>query len=464
MVGPNRYTFDPFGRDVSLFNPAQPGLRPFDLMGRVNLPFPLQRYPLYAGASGYAAPSPVAVRVNGQSVADAAIGWCDLTEWTPPTAGGINVAVDPVLGRLVFATAPAASDSVEVGYTYAFSGDYGGGPYLPGVPRDEAALEARLGPPNLVGNFATANLAGAHNEVVEIGDSGIHAGDLSLSPDAHLLVVRAGEGQRPVVAGHVSVSGVAGASLTLRGLGIGDSLVVSGAGPLTVRLEHCTVRGGIEWTSAAVNGRLVVDHSLCGAIAAHGGVEVTVADSAVDAGSDTAPAVFGGAGAAAGSVSVARSTILGNVSARTIPRLENSIVTGPVVAAECQAGCLRYSFVPLAGSQTPRRFRCQPDLQIQTDVAAALTANPALPPAQRDVIVGSVEAALLPAFTSRRDGHPGYLQLADAAPDQIRLGAEEGDEMGVFFGLFSARRESNLAYRVNEFLPIGLEAGIIHAT
>jgi hypothetical protein len=406
----------------------------------------------------------VAIRVNGQSVADAAIGWCDLTTWTAPTAGGINVAVDPVLGRLVFAAAPAASDSVEVSYTSAFSGDYGGGPYRPEVPPDEAGLEARLGPPNLVAQFATANLAGAHNEVVEIGDSGIHAGDLSLSPDAHLLVVRAGEGQRPVVTGHMNVTGVAGASLTLRGLGIGGSLVVSGGGPLTVRLEHCTIRGGIEWTSAGVNGTLVVDHTLCAAIAAHAGVEVTVADSAVDAGSDTAPALSGGAGAAAGSVTVARSTILGTVSARTIPRLENSIVTGPVVAAECQAGCLRYSFVPVVGSQTPRRFRCQPDLQIQTDVAAALAANPALTPAQRDVIAGLVEAGLLPAFTSRHDGHPGYLQLADAAPDQIRLGAEEGDEMGLFFGLYSARREANLVYRVNEFLRIGLEAGIIHAT
>jgi hypothetical protein len=36
--------------------------------------------------------------------------------------------------------------------------------------------------------------------------------------------------------------------------------------------------------------------------------------------------------------------------------------------------------------------------------------------------------------------------------------------MGVFYGLFSGRRESNLTYRLNEYLRIGLEAGIIHAT
>ena len=189
-----------------------------------------------------------------------------------------------------------------------------------------------------------------------------------------------------------------------------------------------------------------------------------ITDSAVDAGSDTAPALSGGAGVPAGSITVASSTIVGTVAARTIPMLENSIVTGPAVSAELQAGCVRYSFLPLTGSQTPRRFRCQPDLEASAEIAAALAANPGLTPAQRDAIGASVEAWLVPAFTSRTPGQPGYLQLADATPDQIRFGAEDGDEMGVFYGLYSGRRESNLRYRLNEYLRIGLEAGIIHAT
>jgi hypothetical protein len=139
-------------------------------------------------------------------------------------------------------------------------------------------------------------------------------------------------------------------------------------------------------------------------------------------------------------------------------------VTGAVIAAERQAGCLRYSFVPLAGSQTPQRFRCQPDLEIDTEVAAALAANPALTPSQHAAIAQSVQGWLLPVFTSRSAGQPGYLQLADATPDQIRAGASEGDEPGVFYGLFSGRRESNLGFRLNEYLRVGLQAGIIHAT
>ena len=339
-VGPNRYTFDPFGGDVPLVNLPPVTAGTFALTGRVNLPFFLQRYPLYTGVQPYAAPAPqpppppsgtpppppppgpaqppVGVAVNGTAVA--AIRWCDLSSWAPPTEAG-SVAVDPVLGRLVFATAtaPAATDAVTVDYTYAFSGDYGGGAYDQPVPAQEAQLTAA--------DVTVADLPAATGQLLEITDSGIYLGNLDLSPDDGLLVVRAGELQRPVVTGDVTIAGAAEASVTLRGLGIGGSLTIAGTGPLTVRLEHCTVRGGADWSSAAVSGTLVIDHSLCGAVEVNPDVEVTICDSAVDAGSDTAPALSAGAGAPAGSITIARSTILGTVAARTIPLLENSIVT-----------------------------------------------------------------------------------------------------------------------------------------
>lgn len=466
-VGANRYTFDPFGGDAPLVNPpgasGGPAPETFALASRAQVPFFLQRYPLFAGVTPYAAASPVAVSVNGVAVPGPAIGWCDLTAWAPPTAPGIAVAVDPVLGRLVFATAPAASDRVVVSGAYAFSGDYGGGAYERIVPHDEAVLESQLGPPVKTA-FATADLSAAHHQVVEITDSGIHEGDMTLAPDAHLLVVRADDLQRPVLTGNLAITAVAGASVTLRGLGVGGSVTVTGAGPFTLRLEHCSVRGGVSWAAPGIGGTLAIDHSLCGPLTLNPAVAVTVADSALDAGSDTAAALGAGGGAAAGSVTITRSTLLGTVTARTIALLENSIVTGPVVSAERQAGCLRYSFVPLAGSQTPRRFRCQPDLEADARVADALAANPALTAAQRDAIEASVAAWLLPAFTSRIPGQPGYLQLATATPEQISAGAEEGDEMGVFYGLFTGRRESNLTYRLHEYLRVGLEAGVIHAT
>ena len=120
--------------------------------------------------------------------------------------------------------------------------------------------------------------------------------------------------------------------------------------------------------------------------------------------------------------------------------------------------------MPLAGSVTPRRFRCQPDREVDTEIDDALREHPGLTNAQRDTIQATVEAWLVPAFTSRIPGQPGYLQLADATPDQVLRGAGHDNEMGIFYGLYSPAREGNLAHRVAENLRIGLDVGIFHAT
>jgi hypothetical protein len=156
--------------------------------------------------------------------------------------------------------------------------------------------------------------------------------------------------------------------------------------------------------------------------------------------------------------------VIGTVAARRIMMISDGIVTGTVTATERQAGCIRYSYFPLTGSTTPRRFRCQPDHEVDSEVADALRANPGLTLSQRAAIQSTVEAWLRPAFTSRTPGLPGYLQLADATPGQIARGAEHDNEMGLYYGLYSPTRESNLAHRVAQYLRIGLEAGIFHAT
>lgn len=466
-VGSNRYTFDPFGGSVPLVNRPVPAEGGFQLTRRENLPFFLQRYPLYAGVEPYAAHPPVVVTVGGATVPAAAIGWCDLEDWTPPTATGIEVAVDPVLGRLVFAAAPAAGTAVTVDYAYCFSGDYGGGAYDIPVPADEATVEAGLGAPLLTG-FAAAPLdTTAGPAVLEITDSALRTGNADLLPGTGHLVVRAGARRRPVLVGDLGVvvgPGQSATPVTLRGIGVTGKIVVSGAGPLALRLEHCTVRGGVDWSDAGATGTLTVEHSLLGALLVHPAVTLDLRDSAVDAGSDTAPAVSAAAGAPAGELSAARCTVIGEVAARRILMISDSIVTGTVTATERQAGCVRYSCLPLTGSTTPRRFRCQPDLEIDAEVAAATRDGTKLTAAQRAAIGEAVQTWLRPAFTSRTPGLPGYLQLADATADQIVRGAEHDNEMGVFYGLYSPTRETNLTHRVAQYLRIGLEAGIFHAT
>jgi hypothetical protein len=480
-VGSNRYTFDPFGDDVPLVNPPQPAAFEFELTDRFAVPFPIIRYPLYAELEAwraavaasesfsptyFAIPPFVVHEVDGTAIHPLHVQICDLSSWTAPTAPDIRVAVDPELGRFAFAAPiPPSTNTILVDSAYAFSGDYGSGPFARPVQADELLLEAQL-PKTVVPSFAAADLATAKNRVIEIADSGIRTTDITLSPDDHLLVVRADDGQRPVLSANLTIAAVAGASVTLRGLGIA-SLKVTGRGPFTLRVEFCTLRGLLDW-SATLFGTLDIDRSLCAAISVNREVDVTIRDSVLDSGSDSGTALSGGGAIPCGSLSMSRSTVFGTLAAREIALLENSIVTGLVSSERRQNGCLRYSYAPRsqAGqfSQTPRRFRCQPDLRIDHDIAAATQHNPALTAAERDAIASGVEAWLQPAFTSRARGQAGYAQLADTAPDEIRFGAEDDDEMGVFFGLFGPRRERNLHIRLSEYLRIGLEYGIVHAT
>ena len=70
----------------------------------------------------------------------------------------------------------------------------------------------------------------------------------------------------------------------------------------------------------------------------------------------------------------------------------------------------------------------------------------------------------MPAFTSPDYGHYAFSQLDLGCPVQIRTGSEDGAEMGAFCLLKQPHRESNLCMRLDEYLPVGLEAGIIYIT
>jgi hypothetical protein len=212
-------------------------------------------------------------------------------------------------------------------------------------------------------------------------------------------------------------------------------------------------------------GSLTINNSLCAALQVDDQVIVSIEDSSVDSGGDSASAIAGPDGVSpCGEVDLSACTVLGTIAARETNLIENSLLTGQVNFERTQAGCLRYSYVPL-GSTTPRRFRCQPDLAIGTAITAATTANGTSPDtATQQAITNSVAAQIAPLFVSRKPGTGGYLQLGDAGPAQLSGGAESGDEMGVFHGLYNGRRESNLAYRLGEYLRIGLEAGVLHAS
>ena len=102
---------------------------------------------------------------------------------------------------------------------------------------------------------------------------------------------------------------------------------------------------------------------------------------------------------------------------------------------------------------TPRRYRCQPDLAL----ADALALDPGALRAQ-------VEGRVVPTFTARRYGQPAYAQLHLGSPRELREGAEDGAEMGAFSHVKHTQRTDNLRRRVEEYLPFGLQAGVIYVT
>jgi hypothetical protein len=132
-----------------------------------------------------------------------------------------------------------------------------------------------------------------------------------------------------------------------------------------------------------------------------------------------------------------RCTIIGSVHALALGLVTNSIVHGELTSERRQTGCLRYTLLPPT-SQTPRRFRCLPADGDPPDLAAQ--------------------------FTSLRYGAPAYAQLSRRAAPQLRSGADDEAELGVFHDLFEPHREGNLRARLDEYLRLGLRVGVTFVT
>jgi hypothetical protein len=150
-----------------------------------------------------------------------------------------------------------------------------------------------------------------------------------------------------------------------------------------------------------------------------------------------------------------RCTILGTGNLRRL-NASNCIFMGVVTVKQRQDGCIRFSYLPY-DSPSPRRFRCQPDLALAAE-------KEALGRDLTDEEKRAVKVRLCPAFTSVRLSDPGYVQLSSASAEEIRTGAEDGYEMGVFGFLEQPQRESNLRATLEEYMRFGLEAGIFYVT
>lgn len=198
-------------------------------------------------------------------------------------------------------------------------------------------------------------------------------------------------------------------------------------------------------------------------------IRVCINDSVLDA---THPEleVFGAPGCpvAHACLTILRSTVFGQIHAHAIELGENSIFNGRITVARRQKGCLRFCYIT-PESRTPRRYRCQPDLAEKSIAEKMIREAMELGlPKPND---GEIKAAkqregsrVRPRFNSVRYGTPAYCQLAEACALEITRGADDESEMGVFHHLYQQQRAANLRVRLDEYLPAGMDVGIIFSS
>ncbi len=521
QVAPGQYSFNPLGFDAPLFNSPQTETELTTLAEEINVPHFLKRRPLYeelearrqALAEGktsqplyFNSDAPVLrIFLNNQpevltpetipEIPPEEILICNLSDWRKPPASKpyqpknsesvqdlpIQVAVDPVLGRLTFPEGIEPTQ-VEVSYAYGFSHDMGGGSYnrsqsvfsfLPpevevnwqrGVTKNASESDD-----NLVQTLTQAvtewnNLPPGTVGIITILDSRTYTENLSINiPEGSQLMIVAADwplttvsdaseetqriigqlspqGIRPHLQGNLDITGTNYSDnqpgrLALDGVLIEGTVTVLDGNLGYLRIAHSTLvpsRGELRVESNNKELNVEIDNSICAEIILAETIpKLTISNSIIEKSGLNAITALGA------TTNIVNSTILGSTTVYIL-EASNSIFMEDVIATRRQIGCVRFSYLPLT-SQVPRRYRCQPETEEDS-------------------------TRVRPQFTSLRYGDPGYCQLSQRSAIEIRQGADDEAEMGAFHNLYQPQRETNLKVRLQEYLRFGLEAGIIYVT
>ncbi len=316
--------------------------------------------------------------------------------------------------------------------------------------------------------------------VIEVTDSGVYVEQINIPlRENQTLQLRAANGVRPVIRlldwhtdlpDALSVRGERGSRFTMDGLLVTGRGVQAEGNLAGLTISHstlvpgwglygdCEPRRPAEPSLQLFNTPYVcirIESSIVGSIQFNQDevraepVRIMISDSVLDATSPEREALGSPDWRVAHArLTIARSTVFGRVQAHAIDLAENSIFEGEIEVARSQWGCMRFCYVT-PHSRTPRRYNCQPDLVEQAAEPAA---------AQREI------DRVRPRFDNVRYGTPTYCRLAEGCAEEIKGGADDGSEMGVFHDLFQPQREANLRARLDEYTPAGTDAGVVFAS
>jgi hypothetical protein len=509
------YTFNPLGMDAPLFHKAvsqgadiTAAAQPFNVADRLRRRVLCADLQQGVGASYYGVGNSVVVWLGGKPLNPYQVQVCELAaadgSWINlPQTNAYQATIDPESGRIALPASSSATAEIAVSYEYGFNAPIGGGEYERAAnpngfvvtdeawvfPYPDTAAAARYNSLQGAIEYAVAQLALNGQAAVEIGPtqtvaiSGTPPGTPALAidlPAGTTLELRAADNALATifVDQEIAVTGGAGSTCILNGLQIAGSTAPATPSPAALvhvpalqtngtpnalgqlNLTNCTLAPG--W-SVAIDGtpqspdapaliaepaglQVNLKLSIVGAIQAGEFVTVSGCDSILDATANTgiaytSPHVANNGGG--GALTLVGCTVIGKVHATELTLVSNCIfwsklTTGdawaaPLIADRRQAGCVRFSFLPV-GAITPRQFKC-----VEQSLAGAQ-----------------------PIFFSLRYGAPGYAKLLTATSDAIRRGASNGGEMGAFHFVQAPLREDDLRIRMQEYLPVGMEFGIIY--
>jgi hypothetical protein len=382
---------------------------------------------------------------------------------------------------------------VRVSYYYGINADMAGGEYARGssfivqdeslvFPFPDTASVSRYSTLQQAIDFAVGQLATHAEAAVEIVNSETYA-SLTLAVDVpadKTLELRAADETRPTLLldDKISVTGEDSSSFYLHGLLIAASPAMIPGSPSPVALVHVPrlrpdgspnqletlgithitlvpgwavdPHGAPQFGTAPAlvaepaGLAVTVAKSILGSVRAPELVTFNASDSIIDATepANAAYAALDGVGPG-GALTLQGCTVLGKTHSILLALVSDSIFWAALVPADAwptalisdrkQEGCVRFSFLP-KGAKTPRRFEC-----IEQTIAGPQ-----------------------PIFFATRYGRPGYMKLLASTPDVVRRGADDSGEMGAFHFVLGPLREADLRIRMQEYLPVGLEFGVIY--
>jgi len=475
------FFFHPLGIDTPLW--AAPAIDPSINNRRTiaHVPRPIDRADMRGAMDQYfGSGRALAVRVRARgadadlarTIDPATILVCDLPD--APVAPGFrhspspqNTRIDPVRGRLILAddVVMDPADVVEVMFHEGAVLDFGGGCYerADRIVESIAGRDAvAVGPDADVAAALAAAFATALG-VVRIESNSLHVvpgGAVALAADARIAIGAKNE-TAPILRVqadfHFTGGSAAGAEVVLSGLTIAGGIRI-GTGVRKLTLTDVTLvpgrdrdRAGSATAPAAPSltiesdgCEVTITRSVLGPIVIAGDdVRLDLVESVVVAETATAMALSRDADVDGDQVSMRNVTVIGCVAIGSVGEISDSILWGKVAqgaadpafkAMRLQDGCVRFSALP-SGAIAPRRYRCVPTGPDDFDA---------------------------PAFMSVVWPGPNFARLKAITPRSITRGASDGGEMGIYGALKQRAREINLAERLAEFTPFGMESGFFY--